>query len=196
MKRKPSRRPRATRGGLTLIAALLAGSALVRLGAGPGEAIAREVADFDSGDSGLSTAGCRTPEDVTLALAALEEREGRLAEEEAEIAARMALVEEAEAALQTTLAELEAAEADLNATLSVAATAAEDDLAKLTAVYETMKPAEAAALFSQMDADFAAGFLGRMRPEAAAAVMAGLDPQTAYAISIVLAGRNADVPRN
>lgn len=47
-----------------------------------------------------------------------------------------------------------------------------------------------------MDPGFAAGFLGRMRPEAAAGIMTGLSPETAYTISVVLAGRNADVPRD
>ena len=188
-------RPRATRGALTLIALLLAASGLIRLG-GPAAAIAREVADFEESPVAMPALGsCETAEDVVLALDALDEREQRLAEREAEIEERMALVTEAEAALQETMAELEAAEAELDATLTVANTAAEDDLARLTAVYETMKPKEAAALFAQMDPQFAAGFLGRMRPEAAAAVMAGLDPQTAYTISVVLAARNADVPK-
>ena len=189
------RRPRIARNSLTVIAMLLATSGLVRFGVGPAAAIAREVASLDAPAITPSTANCETPEDVALALYALKEREQRLDEREAELEKRLALLAEAEAAVNATLAELEAAEAELDATLSTANTAAEDDLARLTTVYETMKPAEAAALFSQMDPDFAAGFLGRMRPEAAAAVLAGLDPQTAYTISVVLAARNADVPK-
>lgn len=188
-------RRRTTRGTLTLIALLLVASGLIRLG-GPAAAIAREVAIFDGPSGTMPELGaCKTPEDVELALVALDERQARLDAREAEIEERLALLTEAETSMKETLAELEAAEAALDATLSVASTAAEDDLARLTAVYETMKPKEAAALFSQMDAQFAAGFLGRMRPEAAAAVMAGLDPQTAYTISVVLAARNADVPK-
>ena len=63
-------------------------------------------------------------------------------------------------------------------------------------IHENMKPKDAAALFEEMAPEFAAGFLGRMRPDAAGAVMAGLDPKTAYTISVLLAGRNADVPKN
>lgn len=188
-------RPRVARGTLTLIAILLLVSGLIRLG-GPAAAIAREVANLE--DPSLTMTGdngCETPQDVALALTALDEREQRLADREAEIDERMALLSEAEAAMKETMAELEAAEAELDATLSVASTAAEDDLTRLTTVYETMKPKEAAALFSQMDPQFAAGFLGRMRPDAAAAVMAGLDPRTAYSISVVLAARNANVPK-
>jgi flagellar motility protein MotE (MotC chaperone) len=35
-----------------------------------------------------------------------------------------------------------------------------------------------------------------MRPESAAAVLSGMAPDTAYAISALIAGRNALVPRN
>jgi flagellar motility protein MotE (MotC chaperone) len=89
---------------------------------------------------------------------------------------------------------LKEAETSLTATMALASSAAEDDLTQLTAVYENMKPKEAAQVFAAMDPKFAAGFLGRMRTDAAAAIMAGLEPDTAYAISVLLAGRNAAAP--
>ena len=79
--------------------------------------------------------------------------------------------------------------------MAYADTAAEGDLARLTAVYENMKPKDAAALFEEMDPDFAAGFLGRMRADSAAGIMAGLSPPVAYSVSVLLAGRNANVPK-
>ena len=79
-------------------------------------------------------------------------------------------------------------------TLALADGATEADVARLTTVYEQMKPKESAALFEEMDPTFAAGFLARMRPEAAAGIMAGLSPEAAYTISVVLAGRNGAVP--
>ena len=188
------KRPRIARNSLTVIALLLAASGIIRFGGGPAAAIGRELASLDAPSISPSLENCETPEDVSLALQSLLEREERLDAREAEVEQRMALLSEAEAAMTVTLAELEAAEAELNATLTVASTAAEDDLARLTTVYETMKPVDAAALFAQMEPRFAAGFMGRMRPDAAAAIMAGLDPQTAYTISVVLAARNADVP--
>ncbi|MEP4475030.1 MAG: hypothetical protein ABJ024_08265, partial [Lentilitoribacter sp.] len=78
--------------------------------------------------------------------------------------------------------------------MALANTAAEDDLVRLTAVYENMKPKDASALFEQMEPGFAAGFLGRMRADAAAGILSGLSPQVAYSISVILAGRNADIP--
>ena len=38
--------------------------------------------------------------------------------------------------------------------------AAERDIARMTTVYENMKPAEAARIFERMDVKFAAGLLG------------------------------------
>ena len=101
----------------------------------------------------------------------------------------------AETEIDRKMAALEEAEANLRATLALANGAAEEDLARLTDVYANMKPKQAAALFEEMDPNFAAGFLGRMRPDAAAAILAGLTPRAAYTISVVLAGRNADVPK-
>jgi len=83
----------------------------------------------------------------------------------------------------------------LRETIALAESASDNDLDRLTKVYESMKPKQAAALFEQMNPNFAAGFLGRMRPEAAAMIMAGLSPEAAHSFSVVLAGRNANVPR-
>ncbi len=186
-----------TRGTLALIAGLLVISGAIRFSGGVGPALAREVDALRS-----ATALEVTPPapqavpapDVAAVLAALQARE-------AEVAAREIAVEEQEQVLalarreiEENLIALEQAEAALADTLATASTAAEDDVTQLTAVYQNMKPKDAALLFEEMDPDFAAGFLSRMRPDAAAAIMAGLQPKTAYSISVLLAGRNADVP--
>jgi flagellar motility protein MotE (MotC chaperone) len=57
-----------------------------------------------------------------------------------------------------------------------------------------MKPKEAAEIFETMDVSFAAGFLNRMRPDAAAGILSNVETTTAYAISVVMAGRNAGAP--
>ena len=108
----------------------------------------------------------------------------------------MKALEIAESAIETKLAALVDAEEKLRETLALADGASEGDLTRLTSVYEKMKPKDAAALFEEMDPAFAAGFLGRMRPETAAGVLARLSPTAAYTISVMLAGRNATVPRD
>lgn len=127
-------------------------------------------------------------------LAELTAREKKLNDLELQLKTREADLEAARIAIEQRLQALITAEERLRSTMALAASASEDDLARLTSVYENMKPAEAAALFSQMAPEFAAGFLGRMRPDAAAAIMAGLEANFAYSISVVLAGRNANVP--
>ena len=102
----------------------------------------------------------------------------------------------AEAEIAERLEELRAAEAELAATVAQVETAAESDLGRLVQVYESMKPGDAAALFQTMAPEFAAGFIGRMNPNAAAAILTGLEPDTAYTISVIIAGRNANAPRN
>ncbi len=135
---------------------------------------------------------------LAVVLAELREREARVSAREAALETRLQALAVAEDQISKNIAALTRAEDELAATMALADTAAEDDLSRLTAVYENMKPKEAAPLFEAMDPpQFAAGFLGgRMRPDAAASILAGLDPKTAYAISVILAGRNAAVPTN
>lgn len=185
------------RGVLAVIGALLVGSAVVRGAIGATEALAKE----DSPEQVIQAAApAPAPEvkpqaDIASILKALKSRETRIAKREEDLEIRMRALTVAEEEIERKLVELEAAERSLRETLALAQTAAEEDIDKLTNVYASMKPKQAAALFETMDPDFAAGFLARMRPDAAALIMAGLTPETAYLVSVVLAGRNADVPR-
>lgn len=190
----PTDGPRPPRRTLVILASLLFASGGIRLGSDAGKAWA-EVASMPAVDS-VEPAPAVTPEgEPTALLAALREREAKLREREARLDAREARLGEARALAEKRIGELAAQEADLTKTLTIADDAAEGDVARLVAVYESMKSKDAVALFSVMDADFAAGFLARMKPEPAAAIMAGLDPKVAYTISAVLTGRNARAPK-
>lgn len=126
-------------------------------------------------------------------LAALNDRSDRLDQREETLNTRAREIAEEEEALTARIAEMEATKASLEDMLNLADNAVENDLARLTEVYQNMKPRDATALFTAMDPDFAAGFLARMRPDAAAAIMSGMSPETAYTISTVLAGRFTNV---
>lgn len=179
-------RRRAGRGVLVILALTLASSGALRLGQGVGQALAR--APDAAGDPLV----CAEP---PLALAnALSRREARVATQEAALADRLSALALADQAIERQLAALADAEASLASTMALADGAAEADLARLTTVYESMKPKDAAMLFGAMAPEFAAGFLGRMRPEAAAAVLSGMQTDAGYAVSVLLAGRNANVP--
>ena len=177
---------------LTTVAAFFVVSFLMRVGAGigPALAIAEELTQTPEAVAPEDT----SEQDISPLLAALQAREARVRERETMIEDRMLALAVAEEEIAKRLSELEAAEQSLTAALATAETANDGDITRLTAVYENMKPADAAGLFEQMDPSFASGFLVRMRPEAAAAIMAGLDPQTAYSVSVIIAGRNANVP--
>lgn len=203
MTKKRRRKTRSGRGALVIIGALFLISGVIRLADGTGAAIAREVEAFSApGDTSREPSEvpivpeCVTDEGVNQVTARLRERRDQLDEREEKIALRMAELEQAEMSLQANLEKVKAAEEALRATIALADGAAERDIETLIAVYEKMKPKDVSAVFETMDASFAAGFLARMRPESAASVMAGLSAEKAYTVSILLAGRNMDVPKN
>ena len=189
------------RGSIFLITSLLVGSAILRIILGAGTAVAEgksseqlvlpnmpKTADIESETVDQAQ--------LTILLNALRERENRVSKLEAQIEVRKKALDVAQIEIERRIDALELAEERLSATLAHAETAAEDDLVRLTNVYENMKPKDAAELFNAMEPDFAAGFLARMRPDVAAKVMSGLDPQSAYSISAILAGRNAQTPKS
>lgn len=182
------------KGTLHIIAALLVTSATLRFGAGTGEAFAENFAAAAQESPEAEMTQDATAAEANTLLKALQEREGKVAMRETALADRIQALSVAEAELTEQLAALEAAEQALRSTIALADTAAATDLERLTAVYENMKPKEAAALFEEMTPAFSAGFLGMMRTESAALIMSQLTPQTALSISVVLAGRNANVP--
>lgn len=178
---------------LSVVAVLLLASGGARLAVGMGPAIAYAEEQMKSDEAPIPISA---PEDVEIEplLAALQAREARVEQRETAIDDRLQALAVAEEELRKRLTELEDAETSLTAALALSETANDSDIGRLTAVYENMKPADAASLFEEMAPDFAAGFLVRMRPEAAAAIMTGLEPQSAYSISVIIAGRNANAP--
>ena len=187
-----TRRKRAGKGTLFVLAMMFASSTALRTGAGIGVALAggAETLPTKAADAPLIC-----PEPPVALAEALRKRAEQVANQEAALADRMAALALAESAIEVRLTEMKTVEEKLAATLSLADGAAEKDLVRLTAVYEAMKPKDASALFETMAPEFAAGFLGRMRPDAAASVMTNLPPDVAYSISVLLAGRNALVPK-
>ncbi|MCC5970256.1 MAG: hypothetical protein JJU15_09910 [Pararhodobacter sp.] len=183
---------------------LLAG--LTRVGAGIGTALAEgpepraeQVAALADTPANAAPAHSSEAWDSTASAALLIQmtrREETLRMRELALEERETLLEAAVGRLTNQIAALEAAERDLAATMALADHAAEEDLARMVRVFESMKADEAARVFTEMDPSFAAGFLSRLNPDAAAAIMAGLEPRQAYLLSAIVAGRNALVPRN
>ena len=179
MKWVAPRAARPQRGALFTIAALLIGSAVLRIGLTASEAIALEKSHTPSEVKASSDTSCETVGDLDGMLVAFREREERIATQELKLQKRMQALAVADQKIDEKLAALTKAEADLRATLALADSAAETDLTQLTTVYENMKPKDAAALFEQIAPEFSAGFLGRMKPASAASIMAGLSAERA-----------------
>ncbi|AML51111.1 MULTISPECIES: MotE family protein [Falsihalocynthiibacter] len=189
------RKARQGRYALFIVSALFVMSGVLRLGGGTGIAIAKEIEALRANESDGESALCEPSAGIANLLSDLSSREERVMNRELALENRMVALELAEKKYSESLAELIEAELALDATIVRADSASESDLGQLTAMYENMKSKDAAALFEEMDPNFSSGFLVRMKPDAAADILAGLKPETAYAISVILAGRNANVPR-
>jgi flagellar motility protein MotE (MotC chaperone) len=183
------------RGSVVLICSLLLGSAAIRLGSEAGKAVATENPSPVPVATQTNVPASEDAENVSEMLRAFQQREARIARLERELEVRAQALRVADEQIEQRLQVLKSAEDSLREMLAIADTAAENDVAALTSVYENMKAKDAATLFEEMDPNFAAGFLARMRPAAAAGIMAGLTPQKAYTISVILAGRNAQAPK-
>lgn len=184
---------RTGRGTLFIVAMLFAMSGALRLGSGVGVAFAQaDDAEF-AAETAVDPALCESPSALSEALGL---REDRLAVQEAAMQDRLAALALADAAISERMVAMQAMEEELKATLALADGAAEADIDRLTQVYQAMKPKDAAALFEAMSPEFAAGFLGRMPPESAATILSGMSAEAAYGVSVIVAGRNAGVPKN
>lgn len=181
---------KAGRNVLVILSLLLASGGAFRLASGAGV----ELWSMATAEPSAKLVSCPIP--PAALLESLAKREAQVKAQESAAADRMAALNLSDQVITQRMVELQTAEDALKKTLAIADGAAEKDLSQLTAVYEAMKPSDAAALFQTMSPDFAAGFLGRMQPAAAAAILTGLKPDTAYEVSVLLAGRNALVPKN
>ncbi len=186
-------RPLTKFGPLPVIVLALILSGSLRLG-GIGLANATEPSETPPDPPTAANAAQKEDPDVSALLAMVQARSKQLDAKEAQLAARASDLAAAQELIENNMRKLEQAEARLASTISKVDGASEADLERLTAVYQAMKPKVAAPLFEQMTPEFAAGFLGRMAPQAAAGIMSGLSTDAGYAISVVLAGRNAKAP--
>lgn len=131
--------------------------------------------------------------DPATLLEAIRQRAGALDAREAAVAERERLLEIIEKRLTQRTAELKTLKDDLEKRLVVADTVVSADVTRLAKMYESMKPVKAGEIFNAMDATFAAGFLTQMSSDGAALILANMQTDKAYAVSVIIAGRNASV---
>ena len=189
---KNPKKGKVTSGALLSIVSVLVLSGLLRFG-GVGIAVASE-ADAVAAPQMADSHDCPMTENTKELLDAIQARTKQLDDKELKLAEQSYALDAAKVLIDQNLERLAQADERLQATMSQVDGASVEDIDRLTSVYESMKPKVASALFEQMSPEFAAGFLGRMNPTAAAGIMSGLSSEAGYAISVVLAGRNANVP--
>jgi flagellar motility protein MotE (MotC chaperone) len=154
--------------------------------------LAMREADAPAAGEAAADYLCHPSEEVELLVEQIGRRNQSLDAREEALALQEQDVAIAKQEIAASLDRLEAAEERLAARMATSRTASEEDIARLVNVYEGMKAKDAALLFETMAPVFASGFLSRMRPDAAAAIFSNLTPDTAYALSVMMAGRNAN----
>jgi flagellar motility protein MotE (MotC chaperone) len=143
----------------------------------------------------MDAAGNRMPLDEadgagsseTALLQRLSERRDDLDMREDELDMRMALVEAAEKRIDERTAVLEALEARINAMVDEKRTLEESQFVALVAMYETMKPKDAAAIFDQLEMSVLLRVARAINPRKMAPIMAKMNPMIAKELTAGLA---------
>ncbi|WCR11210.1 hypothetical protein JHW45_02035 [Paracoccus stylophorae] len=139
--------------------------------------------------SGLLQGCGDVPEAVALA-GELRDRALRIERYMESIETRKAQLAQAEQALQRKLVELKAQKGGIRSRSDSATEAVRSDIERLVAVYDQMKPAEAAAILTNLPADFAAEILMRVRPETGARIIAAVEPRQAALMTAQMGARS------
>ncbi|MEQ8327441.1 MAG: hypothetical protein RIE84_14575 [Parvibaculum sp.] len=147
------------------------------------------------GDSAVATQPAAPAEEAAApisksemtVLESLSERRKELATRAEALDTRERLLAAAEKRVEDRIAELKEIEARINARIGEQDAENEARLAGLVAMYETMKPKDAARIFERLDMGVLLDVVKRMQPRKMAAVMAAMDPVTAQDLTVELA---------
>ncbi len=130
---------------------------------------------------------CEIPEQVLQALheerKILEDQKNDLADREAEVALAREKLEIETAALNELKQSIEGLLGKIEAQQT-------EDLERLIALYQNMKPAEAAGIMNDLDIEVMIMVLGTMQPRVAAPIMAKMSPVRARAVSKIILERS------
>lgn len=134
--------------------------------------------------------GCAdVPEAVALA-EVLRDRALRIERYQADLARQKAELADARAQIEDKLIQLQALKTDLRSRDTGRGQAVQQDIDRLVAVYDQMKPAEAAAVLSNLPTEFAAEILMRVQPESGARIIASVEPRQAALLTARMGARS------
>jgi flagellar motility protein MotE (MotC chaperone) len=129
-----------------------------------------------------------SPSEVEL-LQKLADRRAELDKRAAELSQREVLLQAAEKRIDDKIAKLAALEKDIGGIVDKHSEEDEARIKSLVKIYETMKPADAARIFGQLDMPVLLGVLEHMKERNAAPILAAMDPTKAKAVTLALAER-------
>lgn len=135
---------------------------------------------------------CLTP---SIAEALMEEK-ATLKDKQLAMVERETVLEALEKTLDQKIENLEETKKSIEEQLAKIDKIANNDIAHLIAMYETMKPKKAAEIFNNMAPSFAAGFLIDMNSTRAGLIMSEMETQKSYEVSLVIASRNANLRKS
>jgi flagellar motility protein MotE (MotC chaperone) len=122
----------------------------------------------------------------------LGERRESLETREKELELRLALVEAAEKRIEERTAALKALEARINTLVEEKKSDEKEQFAGIVAMYETMKPREAAVIFDTLDTQMLVRVARAMNPRKMAPILARMEPMKAKALTAGLARQDSE----
>lgn len=123
----------------------------------------------------------------------LADRRKQLDERERDLDMREKLIAAAEKRVEERIVELKTIETRIETMFGKRGEQEEAQLAGLVKMYETMKPASAAAIFNTLEQGVLIDVMARMKPAKAAPVLAAMKPERAQEVTVELA-RRFDLP--
>ena len=156
--------------------------------AAPGAATAPSPAPAASAKPAALDPLSMSPAEVEL-LQKLSERRADLDKRAAELSQREVLLQATEKRIDDKIAKLASLEKAIGGIVDKHSEEDDARLKSLVKIYETMKPVDAARIFSQLDMPVLLGVLEHMKERNAAPILAAMDPSKAKAVTLALAER-------
>jgi Uncharacterized conserved protein len=116
----------------------------------------------------------------------LEQRRDQMAQRESDLQRRETLLTATESRIDEKVASLKDLQATLEGLIKQHDAEQENKLKSLVKIYETMKPADAARIFEQLDLDTLLPVVEKMKERNLAAILAKLDPMKARDVTVEL----------
>ena len=124
----------------------------------------------------------------------LADRRAELEQRERELEMRATLIDAAEKRIEERSAELKALEAKITKLVDDNKTAEQQQFVSLVAMYENMRPKEAATIFNQLDMPVLLGVAKAMNPRKMAPILARMDPLKAKELTDAIAADEVPAP--